>query len=225
VLTEHFGVPLCYAVGVTDIDDKILKKAAALQVSPQAVARNFEARFFADMATLGVREPHARLRVSEHMADIIAYVEGIIAQGFGYDASDGSVYFNVQAFGPQHYGRFGRALAARADGSGVEADRAQTATSDPDGGGGGEGEDSRGGDGIDGEGSSATAGGKRDPRDFALWKATPAAASEPPRAWEGRGAWGSPWGVGRPGWHIECSALTHAHFGPTLQLHSGTQAQ
>ena len=122
----------------------------------------------------------------------------------------------------------------------MEADRVQAPTLEPGGGdsdGGGEGSSSstdgssssngsghsgRSGEGSRGEGGSAAAGEKRDPRDFALWKATtPEQAAV--AASEGR-AWASPWGVGRPGWHIECSAVTHAHFGPTLQMHSGKTA-
>lgn len=218
-------MPLCYAVGVTDIDDKILKKADALQVPPHVVARKFESRFFADMAILGVLEPNAKLRVSEHMSDIIAYVEGIVAQGYGYATLDGSVYFDVAAFGDQHYGRFGRTLAARAGGSGVAADQEQGATDD-DASLSAAQSSSGHLDGTAGDSSSSRAGpiagGKRNAVDFALWKGAPEAGASEAAVHEGS-AWQSPWGVGRPGWHIECSAMTHAHFGPDLQVHSGNE--
>ena len=220
---EHFGVPLCYAVGVTDIDDKILKKAEALKVPPHVVARKFEARFFADMATLGVLEPNAKLGVSEHMSDIIAYVEGIIARGYGYATPDGSVYFDVAAFGDQHYGRFGRTLAARAEGSGVVADQEQEAPDVSAVQGNNNSSSFRSDDNNSSiSGAGFVAGGKRNAVDFALWKGAPEGARASEAAVSEGSAWPSPWGVGRPGWHIECSAMTHAHFGPDLQVHSGT---
>mmetsp|Transcript_31197 Transcript_31197/g.62363 ORF Transcript_31197/g.62363 Transcript_31197/m.62363 type:complete len:160 (+) Transcript_31197:52-531(+) len=71
ILTEHFDVPLMYCVGVTDIDDKILARALAQGRTPASLAQEYEARFFEDMSRLGVKEPHARLRVSQHMGEIV----------------------------------------------------------------------------------------------------------------------------------------------------------
>jgi cysteinyl-tRNA synthetase len=166
-----------YAMGVTDIDDKILNKAAAEKTTPAEIAKKFEERFFEDMGRLGVLEPHVRLRVSEHISEIIAYIDEIIRKGYAYSAPSG-VYFDVKKFGPEHYGNFGRAIS--------------------------------GDDSAPQQGPEASE--KRDARDFALWK-TAKSADE---------GWASPWGRGRPGWHIECSALTHTHFGPDFQVHSGS---
>lgn len=164
-------------MGVTDIDDKIINRAKLKKVLPQELATEFEHRFFQDMSALGVLEPHARLRVSENVDNIIAYIETIIAKGHGY-VTDSGVYFDVKEFGDEHYGSFKHQF--------VEDDRESDGTFITD---------------------------KRDRRDFALWKRSPDT--------DIGGCWDSPWGLGRPGWHIECSALTHCHFGPRLDIHSG----
>jgi cysteinyl-tRNA synthetase len=187
ILTDHFGVPLMYAMGVTDVDDKILARAAADKRPPLALAREYESRFFEDMARLGVNEPHVRLRVSEHIPQIVAYVQEIIDRGFAY-ATPSGVYFDVQRFGPANYGSFSKSIAAEEDAAAAAAAAEAAAPLTP----------------------SDNRDDKRDPRDFALWKIKA----------EGEN-WESPWGRGRPGWHIECSALTHTHFGPGLQVHSG----
>ena len=150
------------------------------------------------------REPHARLRVSEHVGEIVGYIAAIEARGLAYRASDGSVYFDVRAFGPEHYGHFGRTLTAEAvEAAATEAAATEAAATEAAGAAAG----------------AAAAGNprspKRDARDFALWKAAKAGEEAEGRSWD------SPWGRGRPGWHIECSALTHSFFGPGLQLHSG----
>eukprot|EP00975_Prorocentrum_lima_P062692 12886962-Prorocentrum_lima.AAC.1 len=84
-------------MGVTDVDDKIIKRAKELNRSPLALAREFEAKFFEDMRTLNVRAPMSRLRVTEHMPQIVAFIEKIVANGYGYEV-EGDVYFDVRAF-------------------------------------------------------------------------------------------------------------------------------
>jgi cysteinyl-tRNA synthetase len=177
ILTNHFHVALHYAMGVTDIDDKIINRAKADSVLPQEISKLYEQRFFEDMSALGVLEPHARLRVSEHVPHIVSYIQTIIDRGHAY-ATESGVYFDVAAFGSQHYGAFKNQLD----------------------------EDSR-------EPDPET--DKKSRKDFALWKCTPQTKLEAGDCWE------SPWGLGRPGWHIECSVLTHQHFGPQLDIHSG----
>ncbi|KAI5703614.1 hypothetical protein M8J75_014033 [Diaphorina citri] len=147
--------------------------------------KHWEAEFHKDMADLNVLPPTVLTRVSEYIPEIVAYIEKIIANGLAYE-SNGSVYFNVNAFDsqPNHY--YAK-LVPEAYGD--------TKTLQ-------EGE---------GDLSSQEASEKRSPNDFALWKKSK--AGEP---W-----WSSPWGEGRPGWHIECSVMASAVLGPQLDIHTG----
>jgi cysteinyl-tRNA synthetase len=189
--------PLHFAMGVTDIDDKIVARARADGVAPPAVAARFEASFFSDLSALGCREPSAVLRVSEHVPDVVAYARALVAGGAAYavprpralGAGGDSVFLDVRALD----GAYGK-LAPR----GAQDARPAAA---------GDGED------------ATTAWPKRDMRDFALWRGV--GAADVPGSSEGW-AWDSPWGLGRPGWHLECSAMTLAHFGDApLDLHAG----
>jgi cysteinyl-tRNA synthetase len=127
------------------------------------------------MDALGNLRPDAAPRVSEHVPQIIAMIETLVAKGFAYPAANGDVYYAVRKF--PDYGRLARRnLDDLLAGARVEPGEA-----------------------------------KRDPLDFALWKA----------AKPGEPAWDSPWGKGRPGWHIECSAMTFAHLGASIDLHGG----
>jgi cysteinyl-tRNA synthetase len=154
------GQPVCYALNITDIDDKILAKARALGISPQAHAQSMEASFWRDMEALGVGKPDYVTRVTEYIPKIIAYIEKLVALGFATQGDDG-VYFDHEYF---------------------------TATGHrlPDWAGGADSERA----------------------DFALWKLKP----------EG---WDSPWGKGRPGWHIECTVMSHDVLGSHIDVHSG----
>lgn len=174
------GMDVEYAMGVTDIDDKIIARAAELGVSPTELARSEERKFFEDMRRLGCMEPSRLLRVSEHMDDVINFIEDIKAQGYAYATKDGSVWFDVAKLG-ELYGTFaeGRGTSSAAAANEEVVDTSPSL--------------------------------KRDGRDFALWKA----------AKPGEPSWESPWGPGRPGWHIECSAMTRAAFGELLDLHAG----
>lgn len=146
-------------------------------------ARRFEREFFEDMAALGVKEPDVVTRVTEFVPEIVEYIQGIIANGFGYE-SNGSVYFDTNQFKGEGYDY--RKLKPGVDTSAEEM----------------------------AEGEGALAGGdseKRHPNDFALWK-----ASKP-----GEPSWESPWGAGRPGWHIECSVMASNIIGENLDIHGG----
>jgi cysteinyl-tRNA synthetase len=156
-------------------------------VTDQSIFREhssrYEAEFTQDMVNLGVRKPDVLTRVTEYVPEIIAFVEKIIANGFGYEL-EGSVYFDVQAFkaASHDYGKLDP-LAVN------NASLAQ-----------------------EGEGSLAsTTNTKRSPQDFALWK-----ASKP-----GEPFWECPWGQGRPGWHIECSAMCSDILGESVDIHAG----
>lgn len=181
VLVRHLrdrGIDVKYVRNVTDVDDKIVARATERGEDPLTLAARFTEHFREDMQRLGNLEPDVEPKVSEHIEDIIALIETLIAKGHAYVA-EGDVYFHVPSF--DGYGK----LSRRPPEALVE--------------------------GASGRVSSEEAARKRHPSDFALWKGQPA------------GAWGwpSPWGHGRPGWHIECSAMSGKHCGTTLDLHGG----
>ncbi|ETN20556.1 cysteine-tRNA ligase [Phytophthora nicotianae INRA-310] len=183
--TGGYNVQL--VMGVTDVDDKIIKRAKEKNVSFETLAREQEQQFFADMTKLYVKPPTAITRVSEHLPEIIKYIKEIQNKGFAYEAVDGSgVYFNTQQLGDK-YGKLDPRRQTQQD----EQLLAAVEQSDV----------------VEEEEKV-----KKDPRDFALWKA----AKEPDEP-----AWPSPWGMGRPGWHIECSAMTHHVLGDKLDVHTG----
>jgi cysteinyl-tRNA synthetase len=158
------------------IDEVHKESVSDPEIFRQHAAR-FEAEFLEDMDTLNVRPPTVLTRVSEYIPEIVSYIETIVKNGLGYE-SNGSVYFNTQAFvaAGHTYGK----LNPWAVGSALSA----------------EGND---------------AGEKKHQCDFALWKA----------AKPGEPTWDSPWGKGRPGWHIECSAMASTIIGGTVDIHTG----
>jgi cysteinyl-tRNA synthetase len=144
----------------------------------------WEADFLQDMRALNVLPADVLTRVTEYIPEIVAYVQQIVAHGYGYE-SEGSVYFDVQAF----HGRNGHSYAKLCPWSAGNAAFLE-----------------------EGEGAlGAKLTGKKDPRDFALWKASKV----------GEPFWASPWGAGRPGWHIECSAMAGAVIPGPIDVHSG----
>lgn len=159
----------------------------------------YEREFFEDMDMLRVRPPEVLTRVTEYVDKVIAFIAKIVENGFGY-ASNGSVYFDTAAFAahPDHtYGRL------KPNATNVTAEKKEESAA-PEGAGAVE---------NDGELGAATAGEKRCKADFALWK----------RSKPGEPSWPSPWGPGRPGWHIECSCMSSDICGETLDIHFGGQ--
>lgn len=206
ILTDYFGYDVTLQMNVTDIDDKIIKRAAEAGEPFADLARRYEAAYFEDMRSLGVRPPDLVTRVSEYVPDVIAYIAAIVERGMAY-AAGGSVYFDVAAFraGGHHYAKL-------EPGSAGNADRLA------EGEGGLDGLPAASVDAPEGaaaaaEAAAAAARGaeKKSPSDWALWK-----ASRP-----GEPHWDSPWGPGRPGWHIECSAMASAELGGQVDIHSG----
>jgi len=193
VLEDVLALEVNFAMGVTDVDDKIIARAQATGLREwremERMVRGLEDDFFADLDALHVRRPTAVLRVTEHVADIIRYIEAIVRAGRAYVVPDG-VYFDVAACGDAYLYFKERGLPDMATAKPADADQV-----------------------LSDEATEAAGSFKRDPRDFALWKVLKRPGEEP--------GWASPWGLGRPGWHIECSAVTHAYFGPRLDLHSG----
>ena len=198
--TRYGGLDIKFAMGVTDVDDKIIARAKDLGLEALDLARKEEVAFFDDMRTLGCLEPTLVLRVSEHVEDIAKFVRDIVNNGYAYTTDDG-VWFDVAKLGDA-YGIFaeGKGTSRAAAASEKKHDPKEETTTE----------------------TNALASFveeeevdkshlKRDRRDFALWKRTEATEV----------GWESEFGRGRPGWHIECSAMTRTAFGEFLDLHAG----
>ena len=171
---KFLGYTVHYVRNITDVEDKIIKRANEIGEDPMALAARFAVDYNRDMARFGVMPPDVEPKVSTHMPEIIALIEKLVANGHAYQV-DGDVYYAVDAFPP--YGQLsGQTIDELRDGARVAIDER-----------------------------------KRSPADFALWKS----------AKPGEPFWESPWGKGRPGWHIECSAMTHSHLGDTFDFHGG----
>ena len=190
VLTDFFGYRIHFVMGMTDIDDKIVARARETGEPAAELARRFEKEFMEDLVMLNVLPPTVVTRVTEHIPDILAYVEEIVNNGHGYELEDG-VYFDVVSLGDRYAQRLGPSSARRMNaGTGHDDDNSNDDDNDD------------------------KVVGKRDARDFALWKKHP--KDDPSNV-----TWDSPWGPGRPGWHIECSAMIEAALGSRFDIHSG----
>ncbi len=171
------GYNVTYVRNITDIDDKIIKRAAENGESIQSLTERYIEEMHKDADALGVLRPDLEPKATESMAEILAMIETLMDKGLAYKADNGDVYYDVSEF--DSYGKLsGRNI-----------------------------EDLRAGERI------AVNEAKTDPLDFVLWKA--AKADEP--------AWESPWGPGRPGWHIECSAMSAHCLGERFDIHGGGQ--
>ena len=178
---EYRGNKVLFVSNITDIDDKLIKKAQEQGCSMKEVAEKFEAEFIKDSDSLNAKTPTVRPRATEHIEEILDIVKDILDKGYGYVAKNGDVYFRTRAF--KEYGKLSHLNLEELE-SGNRELRSQM---DDD--------------------------LKEDPADFAVWKA----------AKPGEPAWPSPYGPGRPGWHIECSAMARKHLGNTIDLHCGGQ--
>ncbi len=168
------GLTVNYVRNITDVDDKIINRAAELGEDPLSLSARFADEFHRDMDALGNLQPDVEPKVSEHIPEIIALIEEILASGHAYE-SEGDVYFEVGSF-PAYGGLSHRNLDELKAGARVEVNQR-----------------------------------KRGPQDFALWKS----------AKPGEISWDSPWGPGRPGWHIECSAMSSRYLSETFDIHGG----
>jgi len=171
------GYRLTYVRNITDIDDKIIKRAIENGETIGDLTERYIRFMDEDAAALGVQKPDFEPRATQFVDDMQAMITRLIDKGLAYRAPTGDVNFSVRKFAP--YGRLsGKSLEDLRSGERVEVD--------PD---------------------------KQDPLDFALWK----------RAKEGEPFWRSPWGEGRPGWHIECSAMSTKLLGLHFDIHGGGQ--
>ncbi|MGB1556246.1 MAG: cysteine--tRNA ligase [Oceanococcaceae bacterium] len=169
------GLDVHYVRNITDIDDKIIVRAAENGESITELTERYIVRFHEDCAALGLLPAHEEPKATAHMPQIIAMVEQLIERGHAYAAENGDVYFSVSSF--PSYGKLsGKKLDELRIGARIAAGEA-----------------------------------KRDALDFVLWKS----------AKPGEPAWESPWGPGRPGWHIECSAMSTHCLGQSFDIHGG----
>ncbi|MGE5399941.1 MAG: cysteine--tRNA ligase [Ignavibacteriales bacterium] len=171
---EYKGYKVEFAMNLTDIDDKIIKKSNLEQIEAKQVAEKYIAAFFEDSGKLNIKKASVYPKATEHITDIIDLIKELEAKGIAYNVN-GNVFYDVSRF-PEYGKLSGKKLDELESGARIEIN-----------------ED------------------KKNPLDFSLWK----------KAKEGEPYWESPWGKGRPGWHIECSAMSTKHFGQTIDIHAG----
>jgi cysteinyl-tRNA synthetase len=171
------GYDVTYVRNITDIDDKIIKRAQENGETMAALTERFIQAMDEDSAALGVQRPDHEPRATQHVQGMLDMIGTLQGRGYAYQATDGDVNYAVRKF--DGYGKLsGKSL-----------------------------EDLRAGERV------AVTDAKQDPLDFVLWK----------RAKPGEPAWASPWGAGRPGWHIECSVMSGALLGKQFDIHGGGQ--
>jgi cysteinyl-tRNA synthetase len=176
---EWSGYAVTFVSNVTNVDDRIIARAATEESNERAVADRYEAEYWAQLARLDVARPDEIPRATEFVPQMIDLIEELIREGHAYVIEGEGVYFQVDTYGS--YGELShRKLDDLLEGAGARVD-------------------------VDEQ--------KRSPVDFALWKA----------AKPGEPDWPSPWGPGRPGWHIECSAMSLEILGEGFDIHGGGQ--
>jgi len=170
------GLALHHVMNITDVDDKIIRNAAAAGKPIGEYSARFERAFFEDMEALNIERPEDIARATENIPGMVELIERLAAQDIAYKAEDGSWYFRIARF--PGYGKLsGKDLEGIEDGARVDLDEYE----------------------------------KDSARDFALWKATK----------PGEASWDTSLGSGRPGWHIECSAMAMKYLGNSFDLHAG----
>ncbi|WP_371188808.1 cysteine--tRNA ligase [Thalassotalea maritima] len=172
---RHIGYDVTHVRNITDVDDKIIKRAAENNETCESLVDRMTAEMYADLDALNVARPDIAPTVTTHMPEIIDLVERLIERKHAYVASNGDVMFDVSSY--KDYGQLSmQNLDMLQAGARVDVDDA-----------------------------------KNNPLDFVLWK----------MAKPGEPSWSSPWGEGRPGWHIECSAMNSKHLGKHFDIHGG----
>ena len=179
---EFRGYDVQHVMNITDVEDKIIRRVRETKTTLREFTGQYEAAFLDDLKVLGCHSPHVTPRATEHIPEIIAIIEKLIARGIAYQAADGSVYFSIEKYRGCGctYGRLVK----------LNFDEMRT-----------------------GERVASDEYEKESLADFALWK-----ARVPD---DGDVFWPSPWGEGRPGWHIECSAMSMKVLGESFDLHLG----
>ena len=170
----YSGFNVKFVINITDVDDKLIVKAAEKGTTVEKLAREMTQDYFDNLSTMGVDSVDCFPYATEHIPEMLDIIQRLIDKGFAYPL-DGDVYFHVPA--DKDYGKLSRRIVEETlAGTRIEA-----------------------------------AEQKKNAADFALWK----------RSKPGEPAWDSPWGAGRPGWHIECSAMSMKYLGETLDIHGG----
>ncbi|MFB6212206.1 MAG: cysteine--tRNA ligase [Candidatus Magasanikbacteria bacterium] len=187
------GWNIFYLQNITDVDDKIINKAQKQNRSPLEVAKEFENAYLDDMKKLGINSVDRYARVRNFIPELINQVNQLLKKGFAYETEKG-IYFKVEKF--KDYGKL----------SGQDIDNLEPAE------------------------RTKKDEAKKDPRDFVIWKIrqkeienTNQKSGEKRKIVNGEPLWNSPWGWGRPGWHIEDTAITESFFGPQYDLHGGAE--
>ena len=170
---EWVGNRVIYVQNFTDIDDKMINRANQEGITIFELADRFIKQYFQDFNALNVKHATIHPRATEHIIDMVKFIQGLIERGFAYE-QDGSVYFNIEKF--KNYGKL----------SHKKLEELQPSQDDKS---------------IN----------KKNPNDFALWKRRK--GDEP--------YWESPWGLGRPGWHVECSVMSMKYLGDSFDIHGG----
>jgi cysteinyl-tRNA synthetase len=177
---RYLGYDVTYVRNITDVEDKIIKRARERGLRPDQIARQFTYTYWHDMHALNVSIPDAEPRATEFVSRMILFIEGLIAKGHAY-VSGSDVYFDVTSY--KDYGKLKKQSLDEMQSGARDQVRSQEELSEA----------------------------KRNPFDFALWKSVPAAET----------GWDSPWGWGRPGWHLECSTMIKHVLGETIDIHAG----
>ena len=174
------GLALHHVMNITDVDDKIIRNAAAANKPIGEYSARYERAFFEDMDALNIERPEDIARATENIPGMVSLIERLAAEDIAYQAEEGSWYFRIARF--PGYGKLSKKdLAGMEDGARVDLDEYD----------------------------------KDAARDFALWKATKPEDASSEATWE------TPLGAGRPGWHIECSAMAMKYLGDSFDLHAG----
>ena len=174
---RYSGFDVFYLQNITDVDDKIIKRAEENKISAKDLAEKFEKEYMQDMESLGVDSATKYARATDHITEIISQIKRLLEKRFAYDISDG-IYYDISKF--KDYGKLSGRTALQAEDSQSRID-----------------------EGIN----------KKNKGDFCLWKRSK--PNEP--------SWNSPWGEGRPGWHIEDTAITEKYFGSNYDIHGGAR--
>ncbi len=178
VIVRHLaslGYQVTYVRNITDVDDKIIARAAEKGESLRELTGRFIEAMHEDADALAVLRPDIEPRATDSMDDIVSMIGKLLDKGYAYDGGNGDIYYSVSKF--EHYGQLsGKRIEDLRSGARVEVNEA-----------------------------------KQDPLDFVLWKS----------AKHGEPGWPSPWGEGRPGWHIECSAMSTGCLGAHFDIHGG----
>jgi cysteinyl-tRNA synthetase len=170
------GIPVRHVMNITDVDDKIIRNAAAANLPIGDYTATYEQAFFEDLEALRIQRPEQMARATEHIPRMVDLIQRLAASGSAYQTEDGSWYFRLASF--PEYGKLSKKdLSGMEDGARVDLDEYE----------------------------------KDSARDFALWKA----------AKPGETSWDTAIGRGRPGWHIECSAMAMEYLGDSFDLHAG----